>query len=252
MAWFGAKSWCVLTCAFAIGCADEDANDEGASSAADDDDASASASASDDDTTASTSGATQSSVSDGDTSGDDSATATDPSDSISTEGTDTVADSTTGDELYCGLADLEGGPWFEIGHAGAPLADGSVLTIECGGQGSLMFYLETQVGGWMPLEDSVFYSVTVDVDGHVGPSGHFFQDMNFGEYIGCEEFEGGAPPEGITVIPPDDLGDPTVLHGLTATIHVELLAGDNPTFDATVELAVPADDPSIVECMGFG
>ena len=241
-----------MACALALGCAGDDSDvNDGATSRADDDDTSATATH--DDTIAGSSGVTRASVSDSDTSADDSITDSDPSDASSSNGgTDTVADSTTGEELYCGLEDLAGGPWFELGHAGVPLAEGSVLTLECGGQGSLMFFLETRVGGWMPDDDRVYYSVTVDVEGHVGPSGHFFQDTMFGEYIGCEKYDGGTGPlEGIAVIPPDDITDPTVLHGLSATIHVELLAEGSPTFDATVELAVP-DEPSIGECGAFG
>ena len=180
MTWLGWRTWCAVACALALGCAGDDSDvNDGATSRADDDDTSATATH--DDTIAGSSGVTRASVSDSDTSADDSITDSDPSDASSSNGgTDTVADSTTGEELYCGLEDLAGGPWFELGHAGVPLAEGSVLTLECGGQGSLMFFLETRVGGWMPDDDRVYYSVTVDVEGHVGPSGHFFQDTPFG------------------------------------------------------------------------
>jgi hypothetical protein len=249
MAWVGTKTGCLLVCAIAIGCGGDDA-DDGATSVADD-----STSADDDDgpTSADATNVTEASATDDDTSVDDSITDTEPStsgsDSVSSDGTE-AAESTTGDELYCGLEDLEGGPWFELGHAGVPLAEGSIVTLECGGQGSLMFFIETRIGGWMPEEDSVFFSVTVVVDNFVGPSGYFYQDTMFGEYIGCEEFDGGGPPQGITIIPPDGI-DITALDGRPAMIHVELLVDGNPSFDATVELAVP-DDAGIMKCGQFG
>jgi|LNFM01.1.fsa_nt_gb hypothetical protein len=221
-----------------------------------------------------TSGATQTGT---ETSVDDSSGASNPSGtsgpSSQTEGSDgsdgtgapttdatddTSADSgsTTGDPNYCGLDVMQGedGPWFELSHMGVPVTSGATLTMECGAQGSLMFWLESHQGGVMPDEfENITYSVTMDVPGFddLSPTGHFYRNTEYGMYVGCEPIIGGITG-GVPVLPPDALLDVTQVDGLPATLHVEL-AGDGATavFDVDVVLAVPSD-LSPDTCFGAG
>jgi hypothetical protein len=254
MAWIGWR-WGLGGCALALACSGN-GGDDGATSvadstddeSADDDDDATDPSADDDD------GPTDPSADDDDddddTSVDDSITDTDAS--ATSEGTDDAAESTTGEDTLCGIQEEVGdAPWFELSHYGEAVAGGSVLALECGGQGSWMFFISVELGGWTPTEEHVYLSVTMDVPGHEGPTGHFFQTPMYPLYVGCEEFDGGGAPVGLAIIPPDDITDVTVLDGLYATLHVELLADGSPTVDAEVLLAVPDElDPKA--CMPFG
>jgi len=231
-------------------CGDEQSSDDATEStqtqsASDSESASQSAS----ETDASDTSATQSSTSpsEGDTSGESSGAETDPT-VADTSGDGT--DSTTGEPQYCGLADLEGGAWFELSHHGEPFVADSALAMERGGQGSLMFLISTVQGGFTPPDTTIYYSVTIDVDGFAGPTGHFFQNTMYGLYVGCDQVDGGFLPSGIAVFPPDGV-DIHLLDGLPATVHIELLADDNPTWDGEIVLEVP-DDGSLDQCGEFG
>ncbi len=252
MAWIGWR-WGVGGCVLALACGGN-GSDDGATSQADgtddaadddDDDGPTDPSADDDDD-----GPTDPSADDDDdTSADDSITDTDPSETSSDEG----PESTTGEDTLCGIQEEVGdAPWFELSHYGDPVVDGSVLSLECGGQGSWMFFLSADIGGWTPAEEHVYFSVTVDVPGQEGPTGHFFQSTMYGQYVGCEEFDGGGAPAGIAIIPPDTITDLTVLDGLAGTLHVELLADGNPTLDAEIELAIPPELNPEKGCNPFG
>lgn len=255
MAWIRWR-WGVGGCVLALACGGN-GGDDGATSQADgtddasdddDDDGPTDPSADDDD------GPTDPSADDDDdddTSADDSITDTDPSETSASS--DDGPESTTGAEMWCGIQEEVGdAPWFELSHYGDPVVDGSVLSLECGGQGSWMFFLSADIGGWTPDEEHVYFSVTVDVPGQEGPTGHFFQSTMYGQYVGCEEFDGGGAPAGIAIIPPDTITDLTVLDGLPGTLHVELLADGNPTLDAEIELAIPPELNPEKGCNPFG
>lgn len=198
-------------------------------------------------TSASTSASTTASpTSDSDTSPTSDAT-TDPG---------TTTESTTG-ELPCGLSEKPGqdGPWFDLGNLGEPLGD--TLTMECGGQGSLMFFLQTDMGGFTPVDDYVMYDVTLDVPGFddLSPTGHFFEAQGYPVYVGCGgvgEPDGGFNTVGIAMLLPDALTDVHLVDGVEASLHVTLQPPDDDpvAFDATVTLAVPKF-LSIDTC-GFG
>jgi hypothetical protein len=156
-----------------------------------------------------------------------------------------ATDSTTG-ELPCGLSEKPGqdGPWFDLGNLGEPL--GATLTMECGGQGALMFFLQTDQGGFLPVDDYVMYDVTFDVPGFddLSPTGHFYEAQGYPVYVGCGgigEPDGGFNTVGIAMLLPDALTDVHMVDGVEATLHVSLLPPDDEpvVFDATVTLAVP-------------
>jgi hypothetical protein len=232
MGWIGWR-WGLGACALAFACGG-DGGDDGATSVADGTDDESSADDDDD-------GPTDPSADDDDTSVDDSITDTDPS--ATSEGTDDAAETTSGEDTLCGIEEEVGDvPWFELLRYDEPVASGSSLPLECGGQGSWMFFMSVDLGGWTPTEEYVYLSVTMDVPGHEGPTGHFFQTPMYPVYVGCDDVDGGAgPPVGLAIIPPDDITDVTVLDGLEATLHVELIADGSPTADAEVLLAVPAE-----------
>jgi hypothetical protein len=183
------------------------------------------------------------------TSATTSSTSTTTSDSDSTSGSDTTSSesSSTGGEELCGITEDpdQPGPWFELRNFDVVVADGTTLVLECGGQGSLMFYLRSTQGGFVPEGETAYYSVTLDVPGFddLSPTGHFFQDPNAGVDVGCaaaDEFEGGFSLDGVAVIPPDALLDPTMVDGLPGMLHVELqVPGGTPVvLDAAVTLEV--------------
>lgn len=218
-------------------------------------------------TSGTTQAATQTSVDDstGTSSPSDTSEESSPTDGSDSSGapttdptTDTSADSgsTTGDPDYCGLEVMPGedGPWFELTHMGAAVTDGATLTMVCGSQGSLMFWLETHQGGVVPDGfENITYSITMDVPGFddLSPTGHFYRNTEYGMYVGCEPIIGGITG-GVPVFPPDALLDVTQVDGLPATLHVELLGdGETAVFDAEVVLAVPSD-LSPDTCFGAG
>lgn len=126
-------------------------------------------------------------------------------------------------------------------YQGVALADGVTLPLECGGQGLWMFGLYPKFGGWDPMDTSVTFAVTVDVEGfNLGPSGHFYRG-DVGYYVGCEDVDGGVPGV-VPILPPDELADLSQLDGLTAQVHVEIAAdGEAVTFDAAMPLSAPKE-----------
>lgn len=255
MAYASVRDALVLVgCVALVGCGDAESSDDNTQSTQTQS-ASDSGSASDgdpttadegtDDAASATQSSTDPSLTQGETSADSSET-----DPTATDDSATGTDSTTGEEQFCGLADLGGGAWFELSHHEMPLAAGDTLTMECGGQGALMLLISTTQGGWLPLEETIYYSVTIDVEGFVGPTGHFFENTMYGIYVGCDQIDGGFAPSGIAVFPLDGV-DVHMLDGLSATVHIELLAGDNPTWDGELTLEVP-DDGTLDQCGEFG
>jgi hypothetical protein len=190
------------------------------------------------------------------TDGGDSSDGTDSTGPATTDPTEADSGSTTGDPNYCGLDVMPGedGPWFEVTHMGVPVTDGATLSMVCGSQGSLMFWLETHQGGVMPDDlENITYSITMDVPGFddLSPTGHFYRNTEYGMYVGCEPIIGGITG-GVPVFPPDALLDVTQVDGLPATLHVELVGdGETAVFDAEVVLEVPAD-LSPDTCFGAG
>lgn len=155
-----------------------------------------------------------------------------------------TSSSTTGAPAgYCwGLDDDAPAPFLELYDFDENLlAEGVTLSLECGSQGLWMFGLYPRFGGYDPMSDSVSFSVTVDVEGYnINPAGHFFSG-DVGYYVGCEDLIGGVFGV-VPVLPPDELADPGVLDGLTATVHVELATGaETLTFDATMPLSAPME-----------
>lgn len=155
-----------------------------------------------------------------------------------------TSSSTTGAPAgYCwGLDDDAPAPFLELyDHDDNLLGDDVTLPLECGGQGLWMFGLYPKFGGYDPMSESVSFSVTVDVEGYnINPAGHFFSG-DVGYYVGCEDLIGGVFGV-VPILPPDELPDPVVLDGLTATVHVELATGaETLTFDATMPLSAPME-----------
>ncbi|PCC68950.1 hypothetical protein SAMN02745121_05717 [Nannocystis exedens] len=157
--------------------------------------------------------------------------------------TTTATSSTTGESAYCWGFDVDApAPFLELyDFEHAQLAEGVTLPLECGGQGSWMFGLYPEFGGYEPAGDSVVFDLTVDVEGYnINPAGHFFSGEVY-YYVGCDDILGGVLGV-VPIIPPDELPDPAVLDGLSAEVHVELDAGGQlVSFDATMPLSAPME-----------
>ncbi|MBZ5711952.1 hypothetical protein [Nannocystis pusilla] len=190
-----------------------------------------------DDTTTSAPATTDDSTTDAPTTGAPTTT-----DATTTTG-DTTSETTGSPAGYCwGLDDDAPEPFLELyDHQGNPLADGVTLPLECGVQGLWMFGLYPKFGGWDPMDDSVTFTLTVDVEGfNINPAGHFFSgDVSY--YVGCDDLIGGVFGV-VPVLPPDELADLSMVDGLTANMHVELHAsGQTLTFDAMMPLSAPTE-----------
>lgn len=159
--------------------------------------------------------------------------------------TSTEASSTTSEPVaYCqGFERDAPAPFFELAvMGGAPLVDGAVLPLECGGQGLWMFGLYPSLGGFDPGGYYPHVSVVVDVEGYdIGPTGHFYQRDGESYYIGCEQLDGGVSGV-VPVFPPDELAELSEVDGLAAQVHVEVETPDGPlAVDALVTLSAPPE-----------
>lgn len=155
-----------------------------------------------------------------------------------TEGSDTTAGTDTTGEGYCDFDEGAASPFLELKvDGGGPLVDGATWPIECGDQGSWMFGIYPDVGGWDPMATDITFTVSVDVEGfNTDPSGHFFSG-EVGYYVGCELLIGGVFGV-LPALPPDTIADLSVLDGLPATVHVEIDGGGTPLgVDASVTLS---------------
>jgi hypothetical protein len=188
----------------------------------------------------------------GETAGSSSTTSGDPSSetapTTSTGVASTEESSTTSEPVvYCqGFERDAPAPFFELAvMGGAPLVDGAVLPLECGGQGSWMFGLYPSLGGFDPGGYYPEVLVVVDVEGYnIGPTGHFYQRDGESYYIGCEQLDGGVTGV-IPAFPPDELAKLEEVDGLAAQVHVEVDTPDGPlAVDALVTLSAP---PELVE-----
>ena len=148
-------------------------------------------------------------------------------------------------------------PWLELrGADGQPLADGGVLAIECGGQGSWMFPVYPQLGGWELADPIVMFEIEVVVEGFPGPTGgSFYYDPDYWYDLECasagDEFDGGGFSHAcLAVIPPDTVADLAELDGVPATVHVAMeVDGGDPIVIDLVDLTLSAP-PEVVgeEC----
>ncbi|WP_266216610.1 hypothetical protein [Paraliomyxa miuraensis] len=218
------------------------------------DDGTAEGSASGPSTSATASGTT--STADSDPSISTTTAVVDDSGTSTTAGPGTFGTSTTGElELCNGWNDALATPSLELqGAGGETLVSGGAFPIECGGQGSWMFPLYPQMGGWelaSPL--LTFALVEVVVEGFPGPFGSFYIEQNYLYSLDCGGFDtldGGFSHDCITVLPPDDIADLGTLDGAPATIHVELeVDGGDPIVIDLVDMTLSAP-PEVVsqEC----
>jgi hypothetical protein len=210
------------------GCADDDSK----ATTTDDDTATTSTAGSGTSTPTSTSAITSSS---GDGTGTSSPGTT------STTGTS----GTTGDDTYLcnGWQDGAAAPFLNLyadESLRTPLNSGDTVGISCGGQGSWMFALYPEMGGWRPSSGLITFSVDVQVDGFTGPTGQFYLAPTYLYGIECssggDTFDGGFSHSCLAILPPDEyLADLSVLDGATATIHVDML-DDGGTPIASIDL----------------
>lgn len=126
-------------------------------------------------------------------------------------------------------------------------ADGSVLPLECGGQGLLMFPIYPSFGGFEPPNgESVAFSVTLDVEGYnVGPGMHFFSTTNYSFEVDCayDTYSYGYSNSFLAMFPPDAIPDLTTVDGKPGVLHVTLHApGGDIAFDANVTMRATEED----------
>ena len=170
----------------------------------------------------------------------------------------TSAGSTTGAEALCNGWSERGPdmPWLELYDAGGrPLASGGTYALECGGQGSWMFPIYPEMGGWQLADTSLSFSIEVVVEGFPGPFGSFYVEPEYYYDLEClaETFDGGFAHDCIAVLPPDDIADLSELDGAPATIHVELTVdGDEPLVVDLVDMTISAPADLVAGGCGFG
>jgi len=170
----------------------------------------------------------------------------------------TSVDSTTGAEALCNGWSERGPetPWLELYDAsGRPLASGGTYSLLCGGQGSWMFPVYPEMGGWQLTDTSLLFSVEVVVEGFPGPFGSFYVEPEYYYDLEClaETFDGGFAHDCIAVLPPDDIADLAALDGAAATIHVSLMVdGDEPLVMDLVDMTISAPADLVAEGCGFG
>lgn len=125
--------------------------------------------------------------------------------------------------------------------------DGSLLPLECGGQGLLMFPIYPSFGGFEPANgESVAFSVTLDVEGYnVGPGMHFFSTTNYSFEVDCayDTYSYGYSNSFLAMFPPDAIPDVTAVDGKPGVLHVTLHApGGDIAFDANVVMKATEED----------
>lgn len=124
--------------------------------------------------------------------------------------------------------------------------DGSLVTLECGGQGLLMFPIFPHFGGFIPPDgESVTFSVTLDVeDFNVGPNGHFFETIGYSFEVDCSyDTYGYYSNSFVAMFPPDSIPDITAVNGKPGVLHVTLHAPMmDLDFDANVVMKATEDD----------
>jgi hypothetical protein len=172
----------------------------------------------------------------------------------------TGEDSTTGEVELCNGWSERGPdmPWLELYDTNhQPLASGGALVLECGGQGSWMFPIFPEMGGWELAEPNLTFSVEVVVEGFPGPFGSFYAEPNY--YYGLECFNGGDTFDGgfahdcIAVLPPDDIAALDGLDGAPATVHLELqVDGGEPLVVDLLDMTISAPADVVANGCAFG
>lgn len=185
----------------------------------------------------------------GSTSATSSDTTTTPADTTSggTNST-TMPGDTTGEVMLCNGWSEDGPdmPWLTLSASdGTPLESGGTFSIECGGQGSWMFAIYPEMGGWEIQSTTLVFDVEVVVEGFPGAlGGSFYEDDALIYDVECgsgETFDGGFVHDCIAVFPPDTIADLSELDGAPATIHVELgTQGGDPLIVDLVDMTLSA------------
>ncbi|MCA9651062.1 MAG: hypothetical protein H6712_22185 [Myxococcales bacterium] len=168
--------------------------------------------------------------------------------SATTNTTNTTMTETTGGVELCNgwMDDGPSSPWLELYGAGHVLLEsGGTYSIECGGQGSWMFPIYPEMGGWELQGTTLYFAVEVVVEGFPGSTGgSFYQEPTYYydlECFGGDEFDGGFAHDCIAVLPPDGIPDLAALDGAPATIHVELgTQGGDPIVIDLVDMTLSA------------
>jgi hypothetical protein len=152
-----------------------------------------------------------------------------------------------------------GEPWYALGQGEEEfnaLEDGDEIIMVLGGQGSLMFPMPFQGGGFtLPDDpsdwqdpDAPVLNLTFDVEGHnTGFGGHFFRLNNYPLPVEVQS-DGSYEFLYVTVFVPDELENICDVHGEPAEIRSTLqVAGrEEPlVFDLDVIIEVPPiyDEP---------
>ena len=161
---------------------------------------------------------------DGDPSGDGDG---DPTTTGDGDGDPTTTGDGDGDgDMWCGLDEGPDEPWFTLAQFGTALESGGDVAVECGFQGFFMIEIAPSLGGFVPTDSSVPFSVTLDVEGfNLGPDGHFAAG-DFNIYVACCEDDGYGSCYYLThtfqLFPPDGIPDLSVIHGAPATLTVTM------------------------------
>lgn len=181
-------------------------------------------------------------------------------DDVGTSSDDATNDtsSETGGEL-CGIEPGDA-PWITLSQDMMDIVEGSPVRIVCGGQGSFMIRFDVAMGGFMPSDPEVPVHVTLDVEGYnLGPSGHF-GEFDYTIFGGCCSEDYNSPdycyydPLLVTLFPPDQIPDLTVLHELPATLTISMSADGTLVEPQTIAVQMWAmDDGSWNYCnYGYG
>jgi len=186
---------------------------------------------------------------------------TGPDDDVGTSSDDVVdtsaADTTseTGEEL-CGIEPGDA-PWITLSQLDMDIVEGSPVRLECGGQGSFMIRFNVAMGGFMPSDPDVPVHVTLDVEGYnLGASGHF-GEFDYTIFGGCCSPDYYSPdycyydPLLVTIFPPDQIPDLTVLHELPATLTISMSAEGMPV-EQTIAVQMWAMDDGSWDFCNYG
>ncbi len=201
----------------------------------------------------------------GDSDGDSSTSATESSSSTDDSGTsETTTDTSTGSntstdtggEELCGLSEGPADPWLVLSQADMAIVDDSTVSLECGGQGSVMIRFDVAMGGFVPATPEVPVHVVLDVEGYnLGTNGHF-AEFDYTLFVGCCSEDYNSPdycygdPMQVTLFPPDGIPDIEVVHGLPATLTLTLTTGGEPVEQSIAVQMWAMPDESWAYCLG--
>ena len=159
-----------------------------------------------------------------------------------TSTTSATAATTTGFEL-CNFGTSGGsggapGPWLELYAYGELLVDGATLSLICGGQGTFMFEVRPKFGGFTPASEFVTFDVTLDIDGHAGPTGHF-SSTTPEIFVACSDEPYDFYIDTFQMLVFDDLASIAELDGLPGHLRVSFTA-DGETITSDIDLTIDA------------